>query len=201
LSDALPSDGETTAGAPALEESTAAHRLPGDPTREQLIDRIIRVDHAGEYGAKRIYEGQLAMLQGKPEAAVVRRMYEQELVHLREFERLIVERRARPSLLHPVWHVAGFALGAATAWLGPKAAMACTVAVEEVIDQHYRHQAEKLGSDEKPLRATIEKFRGEEVHHRDTGLAHGAEQAPAYPALTRAIKTGSKIAIWLAERL
>jgi ubiquinone biosynthesis monooxygenase Coq7 len=201
LSGALPSDSETTAGAPALEEPTAAHRLPGDPTKEQLIDRIIRVDHAGEYGAKRIYEGQLAMLQGKPEAAVVRRMYEQELVHLREFERLIVERRARPSLLHPVWHVAGFALGAATAWLGPKAAMACTVAVEEVIDQHYRHQAEKLGSDEKPLRATIEKFRGEEVHHRDTGLAHGAEQAPAYPALTRAIKTGSKIAIWLAERL
>jgi ubiquinone biosynthesis monooxygenase Coq7 len=201
LSGALPSDSETTAGAPALEEPTAAHRLPGDPTKEQLIDRIIRVDHAGEYGAKRIYEGQLAMLQGKPEAAVVRRMYEQELVHLREFERLIVERRARPSLLHPVWHVAGFALGAATAWLGSKAAMACTVAVEEVIDQHYRHQAEKLGSDEKPLRATIEKFRGEEVHHRDTGLAHGAEQAPAYPALTRAIKTGSKIAIWLAERL
>ena len=201
MSGALPSDSETTAGAPALEEPTAAHRLPGDPTKEQLIDRIIRVDHAGEYGAKRIYEGQLAMLQGKPEAAVVRRMYEQELVHLQEFERLMVERRARPSLLHPIWHVAGYALGAATAFLGPKAAMACTVAVEEVIDEHYRQQAATLGADEQPLQATIEKFRGEEMHHRDTGLAHGAQQAPGYPALTAAIKTGSKIAIWLAERI
>ncbi len=114
MSDGLPSDSE--AGS-VMERPTQADRLPGDPTREQLIDRIIRVDHAGEYGAKRIYEGQLAMLQGKPEAAVVRRMYEQELQHLQEFERLMVERRARPSLLHPVWHVAGFALGAATAFL------------------------------------------------------------------------------------
>jgi ubiquinone biosynthesis monooxygenase Coq7 len=180
---------------------TAGDRLPGDPTKEQLIDRIIRVDHAGEYGAKRIYEGQLAMLKGKPEAAVVRRMYEQELEHLKEFERLMVARRARPSALYPLWHVAGFALGAATAWLGPKAAMACTVAVEEVIDEHYREQAEKLGADEKPLQATIEKFRADELHHRDTGLAHGAEQAPAYPVLTAAIKAGSRLAIWLAERV
>ena len=121
MSDELPSDSEIGNTA---DEPTAARRLPGDPTKEQVIDRIIRVDHAGEYGAKRIYEGQLAMLQGKPEAAVVRRMYEQELQHLQEFQRLMVERRARPSLLHPVWHVAGFALGAATAFLGPKAAMA-----------------------------------------------------------------------------
>jgi ubiquinone biosynthesis monooxygenase Coq7 len=180
---------------------TAEDRLPGDPTKEQLIDRIIRVDHAGEYGAKRIYEGQLAMLKGKPEAAVVRRMYEQELEHLKEFERLMVARRARPSALYPLWHVAGFALGAATAWLGPKAAMACTVAVEEVIDEHYRAQAETLGTDEKPLQATIEKFRADELHHRDAGLANGAEQAPAYPVLTSAIKAGSRIAIWLAERV
>jgi ubiquinone biosynthesis monooxygenase Coq7 len=180
---------------------TAGDRLPGDPTKEQLIDRIIRVDHAGEYGAKRIYEGQLAMLKGKPEAAVVRRMYEQELEHLKEFERLMVERRARPSALYPLWHVAGFALGAATALMGPKAAMACTVAVEEVIDEHYRHQAATLGSDEKPLQRTIEKFRADELHHRDAGLAHGAEQAPAYPALSAAIKAGSRLAIWLAERV
>jgi ubiquinone biosynthesis monooxygenase Coq7 len=183
------------------ERLTAEDRLPGDPSREQLIDRIIRVDHAGEYGAKRIYEGQLAMLRGKPEAAVVRRMYEQELEHLKEFERLMVERRARPSALYPLWHVAGFALGAATAWLGPKAAMACTVAVEEVIDEHYRAQGEQLGADEKPLQTTIEKFRADEVHHRDTGLAQGAEQAPAYPVLTAAIKAGSRLAIWLAERV
>jgi ubiquinone biosynthesis monooxygenase Coq7 len=183
------------------ERRTAEDRLPGDQTREQLIDRIIRVDHAGEYGAKRIYEGQLAVLKGKAEAAVVRHMYEQELAHLKEFERLMVERRARPSALHPLWHVAGFALGAATALMGPKAAMACTVAVEEVIDEHYREQAEKLGADEKPLQQTIEKFRAEEVQHRDTGLAHGAEQATAYPVLTQAIKAGSRLAIWLAERV
>ena len=183
------------------EKRTAEDRLPGDPTKAQLIDRIIRVDHAGEYGAKRIYEGQLAMLKGKPEAAVVRQMYEQELVHLKEFERLMVERRARPSVLYPIWHVAGFALGAATALMGPKAAMACTVAVEEVIDEHYRQQGEQLGADEKPLQQTIEKFREEEVHHRETGLAHGAEQAAAYPVLTAAIKAGSRLAIWLAERV
>jgi ubiquinone biosynthesis monooxygenase Coq7 len=186
---------------PAAPQRTAGDRLPGDPTREQLIDRIIRVDHAGEYGAKRIYEGQLAMPKGKPEAAVVRRMYEQELEHLKEFERLMVERRARPSVLHPLWHVAGFALGAATALMGPKAAMACTVAVEEVIDEHYRQQAETLGTDEAPLQCTIEQFRADELHHRDAGLAHGAEQAPAYPALSAAIKAGSRIAIWLAERV
>jgi 3-demethoxyubiquinol 3-hydroxylase len=205
LSDERPSDSETSLAAPHADTPiaglTAGRRLPGDPTKDQVIDRIIRVDHAGEYGAKRIYEGQLSVLKGKPEAAVVRRMYEQELEHLHEFERLIVARRARPSLLHPVWHVAGFALGAATALLGPKAAMACTVAVEEVIDEHYRQQGEQLGSDEQPLKTTIEKFRGEEAHHRDTGLAHGAEQAPGYTMLSHAIKTGSRLAIWLAERL
>jgi ubiquinone biosynthesis monooxygenase Coq7 len=107
----------------------------------------------------------------------------------------------RPSALHPLWNAAGFALGAATALLGPKAAMACTVAVEEVIDQHYRAQSEKLGSDEAPLKAKIEKFRAEELEHRDAGLEHGAEQAPAYPLLTGAIKAGSRLAIWLAERV
>ena len=117
---------------------TAAGRLPGDLTKDELIDRIIRVDHAGEFGAKRIYEGQLAVLRGKPEAQAIEHMYQQELEHLRTFEKLMVERRVRPSALHPLWNAAGFALGAATALLGPKAAMACTVAVEEVIDQHYR---------------------------------------------------------------
>jgi ubiquinone biosynthesis monooxygenase Coq7 len=182
-------------------EQTAADRLPGDLTREQLIERIIRVDHAGEFGAKRIYEGQLAVLRGKPEAHVIEHMLTQELEHLRAFEKLMVERRVRPSALHPIWNAAGFALGAATALMGPKAAMACTVAVEEVIDEHYRQQSEKLGTDEAPLKAKIEKFRAEEVQHRDTGLAHGAEQAAAYPLLTGAIKAGSRLAIWLAERV
>lgn len=182
-------------------KETTGGRLPGDLTKDELIDRIIRVDHAGEFGAKRIYEGQLAVLRGKPEAQAIEHMYQQELEHLRAFEKLMVERRARPSALHPIWNAAGFALGAATALLGPKAAMACTVAVEEVIDEHYRAQSDKLGADEAPLKAKIEKFRAEELQHRDTGLEHGAEQAPAYPLLTGAIKAGSRLAIWLAERI
>ena len=175
-------------------------RLPGDPAPAQLIDRIIRVDHAGEYGAKRIYEGQMAVLGRKPESAVIRRMMEQELHHLQAFEKLMVERRARPSFLLPIWHVAGFALGAATALMGPKAAMACTVAVEEVIDEHYQRQNTALGASEPALRAKIEAFRVEEVQHRDTGLAHGAEQAPGYELLSGTIKAGARLAIWLAER-
>jgi ubiquinone biosynthesis monooxygenase Coq7 len=184
-----------------VSKETASSRLPGDLTRDELIDRIIRVDHAGEFGARRIYEGQLAVLRGKPEAQAIEHMYAQELEHLKAFEKLMVERRARPSALHPLWNAAGFALGAATALMGPKAAMACTVAVEEVIDQHYRAQAETLGEDEAPLKAKIEKFRGEELEHRVIGLERGAEQAPAYPLLTGAIKAGSRLAIWLAERI
>ena len=180
---------------------TSGGRLPGDLTKDELIDRIIRVDHAGEFGAKRIYEGQLAVLRGKPEAQAIEHMYAQELEHLKAFEKLMVERRVRPSALHPIWNAAGFALGAATALLGPKAAMACTVAVEEVIDEHYRQQSDKLGMDEAPLKAKIDKFRAEELQHRDAGLEHGAEQAPAYPLLKGAIKAGSRLAIWLAERI
>jgi ubiquinone biosynthesis monooxygenase Coq7 len=178
-----------------------SRRLPGDLSPEALLDRIIRVDHAGEYGAKRIYEGQLAVLGKKPEGHVIRHMLEQELVHLQAFEKLMVERRARPSVLFPIWHVAGFALGAATALMGPKAAMACTVAVEEVIDEHYRQQTAELGATEPAIREKIETFRAEEVQHRDTGLAHGAEQTPGYPVLSSAIKAGSRLAIWLAERI
>ncbi len=185
---------------PSEIEAETTRRLPGDPTPAAVMDRVIRVDHAGEYGAKRIYEGQLAVLGRKNEGHVIRHMLEQELKHLDAFEKFMVERRARPSVLLPVWHVAGFALGAATALMGPKAAMACTVAVEEVIDEHYREQLTKLGSSEPAVTEKIEVFRAEEMEHRDTGLAHGAEQAPAYPVLSHAIKTGSRLAIWLAER-
>ncbi len=174
--------------------------LPGDPTPVERVARMIRVDHAGEYGAKRIYEGQLAVLGRRPDAGVIRHMAEQEQAHLDAFDRLVVDRRVRPTVLHPLWHVAGFALGAATALLGRDAAMACTVAVEEVIDEHYAKQAEALGEDEPELKATIERFRAEEIEHRDTGLAEGAERTPGYMLLTSAIKTGSHAAIWLAER-
>ena len=176
-------------------------RLPGDPEPGALIERMIRVDHAGEYGARRIYEGQLAVLKRSPGAATIRRMHEQELRHLQHFEALMVARRARPTALQPLWHVAGFALGAATALMGERAAMACTVAVEEVIDEHYARQAEQLGEAEQDLKDKIEEFRAEELEHRDLGLAKGAEQAPAYPALSAAIKAGSRLAIWLSERV
>lgn len=174
--------------------------LPGDLTPAETLARMIRVDQAGEYGARRIYEGQLAVLGRSPAAATIRKMHEQELAHLETFDRLIAERRVRPTLLQPVWHVAGFALGAATALLGEKAAMACTVAVEEVIDEHYAGQSERLGEDEAELKKTIEDFRADELEHRDIGLEHDAEGAPAYPVLSGAIKAGSRLAIWLSER-
>jgi len=176
-------------------------RLPGDLPLDERVRRIIRVDHAGEYGAARIYEGQLAVLGRSRDATVIRRMAEQEKRHLAEFDRLMVERRVRPTLLAPLWHVAGFALGAATALLGTEAAMACTVAVEEVIDDHYARQAAALGPDEPELRATVEEFRHDELEHRDLGLAHGAEETVGYELLTGVVKAGSRLAIWLSERL
>ena len=177
------------------------NRMPGGLTPDETIDRIVRVDQAGEYGAVRIYEGQLAVLPEGPAKDAVRHMLAQEKAHLAAFDKLMVERRARPTALQPLWHVAGFALGAATALMGPRAAMACTVAVEEAIDEHYADQAKTLGDDEPALKATIETFRAEELEHRDTALAHEAERAPAYPVLSAAIKSGSRLAIWLSERI
>ena len=180
---------------------TARRRLPGDPTPAETIARVIRVDHAGEYGARRIYQGQLAVLPPGPARTAVEHMAAQERRHLEVFDRMMVDRRVRPTALGPLWHVAGYALGAATALLGSKAAMACTVAVEEVIDEHYARQAAALSESEGELKATIEAFRVDEIDHRDLGLAHGAAGAPAYPLLTGAIKTASRLAIWLAERI
>lgn len=179
---------------------TRQSAIPGEPNPRDLIARIIRVDHAGEFGARRIYEGQMAVLRHRKAAPVIRRMHEQELAHLATFEKLMVERRVRPTILQPLWHLAGFALGAGTALLGERAAMACTVAVETAIDEHYAAQAAKLGDDESALRETIQTFRADEIEHRDIGLAHGAEKAPGYPVLSVAIKLGAKAAIWLSER-
>jgi ubiquinone biosynthesis monooxygenase Coq7 len=183
------------------EKPTLTDRLPGDPSRKEMIARILRVDHAGEHGAVRIYEGQLAVLGGRPAGAVIRRMAEQEQKHLQTFDRLLPENKVRPTALSPLWHVAGFALGAATALLGERAAMACTVAVEEVIDEHYAAQSAQLGAEEPALKAVIDEFRQDEIAHRDEGLAHGAEEAPAYEVLRAAIKAGSRLAIWLSTRV
>ena len=179
----------------------ARPRLPGDLPLPALVRRMIRVDHAGEFGAVRIYEGQISVLGQAPAGAVIRRMADQEREHLKSFERLMLARRARPSALLPLWRIAGFALGAGTALLGSEAAMACTVAVEEVIDRHYARQVEDLGADEPELARAFARFRAEECAHRDTALGHGAEQAPAYAPLKRAIKAGARAAIWLSERI
>jgi ubiquinone biosynthesis monooxygenase Coq7 len=184
-----------------MTQKTAEYRLPGDPTAREVVERTIRVDHAGEYGAKRIYEGQLAVLGRTKYGPLIEHMKAQEQVHLDTFSRLIGQRRVRPTALLPFWHVAGFALGAASALLGHRGAMACTVAVEEAIDEHYRAQEDTLGDDEAELRADIARFRAEELEHRDTGLEHEAEQAPAYRLLSAAIKTGCKIAIKISERV
>lgn len=165
----------------------------------ETTKRYIRVDHAGEYGAERIYTGQLAVLGRGPKGDLLRHMLEQETVHKERFEQLIAERGVRPTAMLPLWHVAGFALGALTAAMGEKAAMACTVAVEETIDAHYAAQRDALGPDEAGLKDTIEAFRLEELEHRDTGLAHGAEQAPAYRLLTGLIRFGCKAAIRISE--
>src|SRR5690606_37595599 len=142
-------------------------RLPGDPTPEESRAAMLRVDHAGEFGAVRIYAGQLAVLPEGPAKDAVRRMAREEARHLKTFDRLVAERRVRPTLLSPVWHVAGFAMGATTALMGERAAMACTVAVEDVIDEHYARQAEALRDSDPELCAVVEEFRADERAHHD----------------------------------
>ncbi len=176
-------------------------RMPGDLTREELLDRMIRVDQAGEYGAVRIYQGQLAVLGKSAKGPTIAHMKEQEDVHLETFSTMVSDRRVRPTAMMPIWHVAGFMLGAGTALLGEKAAMACTVAVEEVIDEHYQGQIKQLGDDEAEMRDTCSKFREEEVEHRDIGYEHGAREAPGFPILSGAIRSGTRFAIWLSERV
>lgn len=181
-----------------------ARRLHGDPDPQTQVERMIRVDHAGEYGAARIYEGQLAVLGNRPVGEQIRAMADQEQRHLDTFDRLVVERRVRPTALSPLWHVAGYALGVATAAMGERAAMACTVAVEEVIEEHYAQQSEQLGEGEAELREVIDEFRQDEIEHKEIGLDHiggDVEGATAYPVLSQAIKSGSHLAIWLSTRL
>ena len=175
--------------------------LPGDPSPRARLARMIRVDHAGEYGAARIYAGQIAVRGTGPAGDALRHMQAQEQAHLDTFSALVATRRVRPTALLPLWHLAGFALGAATAALGDKAAMACTVAVEDAIEAHYAEQVAVLGETEPDLKATLETFRAEELEHRDTALAHGAEQAPGYRLLYGMINRGCRVAIAISERI
>jgi ubiquinone biosynthesis monooxygenase Coq7 len=179
----------------------ARRHLPGDPPSDASVSRMLRVDHAGEYGAARIYAGQIAVLHRSETAPVLREMQAQEQLHLDRFAEMIARRRVRPTAMLPFWHLAGFALGAATAALGERAAMACTVAVEETIDAHYADQIAKLDDSEGELRSTLVKFRDDELQHRDTALQHGAEQAPGYRLLSAAIKACCTMAIRISERI
>ncbi|KAI8123161.1 mitochondrial, 5-demethoxyubiquinone hydroxylase [Lucilia cuprina] len=169
-----------------------------------LTDEIIRVDHAGELGADRIYAGQMAILGNTPMGKTIGHMWEQEKEHRRQFEGLIRKHRVRPTVMTPLWNVAGFVLGAGTALMGEKAAMACTVAVETVIVEHYNEQLRQImdsPNPDKELLKTITKFRDEEQEHHDTGIDCGAEQAPFYKAMTEVIKLGCKTAIAISKKI
>ena len=169
---------------------------------ESRSARMLRVDQAGEYGATRIYAGQLAVMGDRaPLSGEVRHMAEQEAGHRAKFDALLAERGVRPTVLQPFWSVAGFALGAATALIGPKAAMACTAAIETEIDLHYTEQLEELGEDDPELAAMIREFRDDEREHRDAAFAAGAERAPAYPLLFGAVRLGCRAAIALSKRI
>ena len=176
--------------------------MTDSPARRARIARMIRVDQAGEFGAARIYAGQLAVLGNRhPVARDIAHMADQEARHRKFFDQMMVKRRVRPTLFAPFWNIAGFALGAATAALGPRAAMACTAAVETEIDRHYGKQLEQLGDTDPELSAAITEFRAEELEHKAAALAAGAEATPDYPLLSGAIRAGCRAAIALAKRI
>jgi 3-demethoxyubiquinol 3-hydroxylase len=167
-------------------------------------ERMIRVDQAGEYGATRIYAGQLAVMGDRaPHAGEIAAMARQEADHQARFDALMALRGVRPTALQPLWSVAGYALGAATALIGPEAAMACTAAVEEEIDRHYSDQLDELERTGKDptLAEIISEFRDDERAHHAAAIAAGAERAPGYPLLTGAIRLGCRLAIRLSERI
>lgn len=165
-------------------------------------DSMLRVDQAGEYGATRIYAGQLAVMGSRhPAAREIAGMAAQEERHRKRFDAMLAERRVRPTLLQPLWNVAGYGLGMATALMGPKAAMACTAAIETEIDRHYGEQLAELGDTDPELSDVIADFRAEEIEHKNAAIAHGAESAFAYPVLSGAIRAGCRLAIELSKRI
>ena len=189
------------AGEARKQDMTRPRRLPGDPDRARELAAMVRVNQAGEYGAQRIYQGQRAVIGDRhPVGDDIAHMAAQEDAHLEAFNRMMTARGVRPTALQPLWHVAGYALGAATALMGPRAAMACTVAVETEIDRHYSAQLERLGEDDPELRGHVERFRAEELEHRDIALEREAEATPGYRLLSGAIRAGCRLAIRIAER-
>ncbi len=175
--------------------------LPGDKTRREVLDEVLRVNHAGELGAQQIYRGQLAILGKSETGPILQEMLEQEQGHLAKFEELITQHQTRPTALLPFWRAAGFALGAGTALLGKEAAMACTVAVETVIAEHYQSQIDTLDETDSELKATLTQFRAEELEHHDIGLEEGAEQSPLYGLLSEVVQAGCRAAIAVAKKV
>ena len=171
-------------------------------TDRSILEEIIRVDHAGEYGATRIYDGQIAIFgKNSKIGKTIQHMADQEQEHIQKFEELIVKNRVRPTALMPVWNVAGYALGVSTALLGEKAAMACTVAVETVIGNQYGEQLSLLEDDQKELKKTIKRFKADELEHHDIGIAHDAEKTPGYKVLSKVIELGCKTAIEISKKI
>ena len=173
-----------------------------DKTNREVLEEIIRVDHAGEYGATKIYDGQIAVFgKNSKIGKIIKHMADQEQEHIDKFNDLILEHRVRPTVLLPIWNIAGFALGASTALLGEKAAMACTVAVEKVIGEHYQEQLDLIKDDYGDLKKTISKFRDDELEHHDIGIDHDAESAPGYKIMSKIIEIGCKTAITISKKI
>ena len=171
-------------------------------THREVLEEIRRVAPAGEYGATKIYDGQIAIFgKNSKLGKTIQHMADQEQEHIDKFNELILEHRVRPTALLPLWNVAGYALGASTALMGEKAAMACTVAVEKVIGEHYQEQLELLGDDHKDLKKTISKFRDDELEHHDIGIEHDAENAPGYKIMSKVIELGCKTAIAISKKI
>ncbi len=176
-----------------------------EKTNQKTLEEIIRVDHAGERGAIKIYEGQLLALktikQDNDLKHTIEEMKEHEKEHLEYFEKEIQKRKIKPTYLLPLWDVMGVALGFGTALLGKKTAMLCTASVEEVIEDHYQNQLNKIGNDEKELKSKIKKFKSEEIHHKNIAYELGASNKGIYSIIDKVIKTGSKIAITISEKI
>ena len=176
-----------------------------EKTNQKTLEEIIRVDHAGERGAIKIYEGQLLALktikQDESLKDKIEEMKAHEKAHLEYFEKEIYKRNIKPTYLLPLWDIMGVTLGFGTAMIGKKAAMLCTASVEEVIEEHYQNQLKKLGDDEKTLKAQIEKFKEDEVSHKNLAYKAGATNKGLYSIMDKVIRTGSKIAISISEKI
>jgi len=174
-------------------------------TNQKILEEIIRVDHAGERGAVKIYEGQLLALktvkQDETLKDKIEEMKKHEQEHLEYFEKEIQKRKIKPTYFLPLWDLMGVTLGFGTALLGKKAAMLCTASVEEVIEDHYKNQLKKLGNDEMELKAKIEKFKDDEVTHKNTAYSAGASNKGIYSIMDKVIRTSSRIAITISEKI